>query len=797
MRWRGRVEAWGLWFPPVEATPSRILASWSEGVRAWSLHGGALLIFPRAFSLRAEKGAALPLLPLGRGWSSFPGASPEVDEIVLHWAGEISGHPFRELSPLDLATLWDSTSLRYVEGARPRSKPRSEPVLVEVRQEEAREVYLAVPDAAPEQKEWLQRLHRERPERRNTNPLLGFFDLLRAHWDSRENQRYIQRMMEQFEKKNWAEALRHAIPLSDENRDALGERPNLLQARERLDFTAQNQAGSSFEASRHAFELLRTTYRKACDELLAQGRVEEAAFILGELLESPAAAVDLLESHGFYRQAARLATIKGLPAALQVRLWFLAERVDMALLLARRHFAHAEAILALQSKYPDMVPAFRRTWAQDLVDAGRLGQALVVGWETRESIPEYPSWLEEALQNGGFAACQALALAASDVGLTEQLDIPQRLTDWFDDHSLLTLERRRTVLELLAEGRARSSNKALRAWAGRTARRVMKSANTPFALGDSRVLANIVGLSGDPWLKTDTPTSLPRFAGRLGRWSERVERRGQLPLFDVAPLGDGRTLLALGQAGLAVVSAGGAIAQRFAEPVHQLVAPLEGELFLTVSDGRVGTFHKDRYRPWCRSTLDGFADAHDGYHWLVWRGTWLYQIDLTSLESSTDWRALEKRDLASVPLKAAIGAKNATVLTESDIHVLDYPHLSSSSSRFQPESDFRLLTPKKSCQLSLRDGRLFFRGVPLVHQGEIVDVDYQAPRGVVISSDREALALCFFDLEAPEKQFVLSLPGASRARVRTSGRQTYICDDLGRFLVVDVEAQAWLAQHFL
>ncbi len=797
MRWRGRVEAWGVWFSPDEATPSRILASWSEGVRAWSLHGGALLVFPRALSVRAEKGAALPLLPLGRGWSSFPGANPEADEIVLHWAGEVSSHPFRELSPLDLATLWDSTSLRYVEGARPRSKADGEPVLVEVRQEDAREVFLAVPDAAPEQKEWLQRLHREIPERRGTNPLLGLFDLLRAHWDSRENQRYLQRMMEQFEKKNWAEALRHAIPLSDENRDALWERPGLLQARERLEFTARSQVGSSFESSEHAFELLRATYRRAYDELLAQGRVEEAAFILGELLESTAAAVELLESHGFYEQAARLATIKGLPAALQVRLWFLADRVDMALLLARRHFAHAEAILALQSKYPDLVPAFRRAWAEDLVGAGRIGHALVVGWEARESIPEYPSWMEEALENGGFAACQALALAASDVGLSEQLDIPQRLTDWFDDPSLLTLERRRTVLELLAEGRARSSNTALRAWAGRTARRVMKSSNTPFALGDSRALANLVGLSADPWLRADTPTNLPRFAGRLDRWSERVERRGQLPLFDVAALGDGRTLLALGQAGLAVVSAGGAIAQRFADPVHQLVAPLEGELFLTVSGGRVGTFHKERCRPWCRSTLDGFADAHDGYHWLVWRGTWLYQIDLTSLESSADWRALEKRDFASPLLKAAVGARNATVLTESDIHVLDCPHLASSSPLFRPEPALWLITPKKSYQLSLRDGRLFFKGVPLVHLGEIVGIDYQAPRGVVISSNRKALALCFFDLKEPEKQFVLNLPDASWARARTFGRQTYICDDLGRFLVVDVEAQAWLGQHFL
>lgn len=81
---------------------------------------------------------------------------------------------------------------------------------------------------------------------------------------------------------------------------------------------------SSMFAAGDFFDKLRAAYRKAFEQLEREGRIDEAAFVLAELLHVDEEAVAFLERHGRLRLAAEVAEARDLPPGLIVRQWFLA-----------------------------------------------------------------------------------------------------------------------------------------------------------------------------------------------------------------------------------------------------------------------------------------------------------------------------------------------------------------------------------------------------------------------------------------------------------------------------------------
>lgn len=85
------------------------------------------------------------------------------------------------------------------------------------------------------------------------------------------------------------------------------------------------------------YQHLQQTYRRAAERLEQAGRIDEAAFVFAELLNSPAECIALLERHQRFELAAQIAEDRKLDPTLVVRLWWLAGNRDRAVMIARRH----------------------------------------------------------------------------------------------------------------------------------------------------------------------------------------------------------------------------------------------------------------------------------------------------------------------------------------------------------------------------------------------------------------------------------------------------------------------------
>ncbi len=131
---------------------------------------------------------------------------------------------------------------------------------------------------------------------------------------------YLRETLAMFDRGELDEALRRAIPLGGEDGGASGLAVALPSPRGALSPSlAQLGGGAAFPAVAAAIAQLRQRYQAARDRLLLDGRIEEAAFVVADLLGDPAAAVALLERHGRARLAAELAEARGLDATLVVR----------------------------------------------------------------------------------------------------------------------------------------------------------------------------------------------------------------------------------------------------------------------------------------------------------------------------------------------------------------------------------------------------------------------------------------------------------------------------------------------
>lgn len=149
-------------------------------------------------------------------------------------------------------------------------------------------------------------------------------------------------------------------------------------------------------------------YRAAAERLEGQGRFDEAAFVLADLLEAPAEAVALLERHDRLTQAAELAEGRELAADLVVRLWWRAGERARAVRTAHRRGAFATAVERLAATDPQAARGLRAAWAEHCRAAGdRLG-AVEAAWPDEALRPSVAADLRDAVALGGPTRGRAL-----------------------------------------------------------------------------------------------------------------------------------------------------------------------------------------------------------------------------------------------------------------------------------------------------------------------------------------------------------------------------------------------------
>ncbi|MEP6505560.1 MAG: hypothetical protein ABJD97_19650, partial [Betaproteobacteria bacterium] len=482
---------------------------------------------------------------------------------------------------------------------------------------------------------------------------------------------YMQRMLKMFDDGRLDNALRHAIPLGGDN-PSLGQAFGRLGPRDALQLREQRGPATSIGLGDDLEKHLRALYRRTFDQLDRAGRIDEAVFVLAELLNARQEALDYLEKHQRFAQAAELALAWDMPAAQIVRLHALAGDWRVAVLVARRDDAFEAALALLEPRWPEAGLQLRHEWAQSLVARGRWLDAVRVAWKVDTERAAAAEWLQVAEAAGGAPAARALAWRAQCLPDTLSSQ-SERIAALRDDPALLH-ERAALAHELLRLPVPVTA--AARRLAAATAGALIvdqAEARAPLAVDDKnrfdpKALRRLVELAADPALSADLPTT---------GWPERARRpltqhatplewtapeAGLHAIVDAVPLPDGEFLLALGEAGAVRVDAQGRWRARFAAPAQQIVIANDGHGALVLAR---------RERVWRVSRLelargqvvdlgmhelDAFATRFDGIGWSVATGRRVQVLDTTRGLREALWQVAD--------LPGAVLALDATASQE-------------------------------------------------------------------------------------------------------------------------------------
>jgi hypothetical protein len=489
--------------------------------------------------------------------------------------------------------------------------------------------------------EWMQRLHAWMARLATVTKVSNVIGWRQAA--------YLRKMMAMLEDGDIAEALRHAIPLggdSDSVRQALGG----LQARASLEITAAGGTASAVYLDPSIQQYLRDSYRKLFQRLEREGRIDEATYVLAELLHSGVEAVDYLERQGRLRQAAQLADKLALAPEVSVRLWILAGDATRAVQVARASGAFGDAVRLLERKQDAQANGLRALWAEYLAERGDLTEAAEVIWPLDNYRSVALTWLTQAEQAGRTPGARALvrklallpySLAASLATMTTMLDHPG------DDGAAL---RRSLAIELMALDAQSDATRRLAHEVLRVVIADRSAGRNTLAKGD---FTKLISIARPHMFKSDLPSigfgsSPARLLGSAATpLLAQLDQRGQLPIHDARRLPDGHYLLALGEAGVVRINAKGKQIVHFPLPAHHLVLATNGERALAlarrgdvVRASRIDLL-SCKVSDWLSHPIDFWAPQFDGVVWNAVIANRLVAIDTTLDRLTIIWQVAD------------------------------------------------------------------------------------------------------------------------------------------------------------
>lgn len=623
---------------------------------------------------------------------------------------------------------------------------------------------------------------------------------------------YLARMMEMFEQGNLDEALRHAIPLHDDKNPAATPGPSTLRMpvpRSALNISSGVAPTSALGLRDDLFSLLQQMYRRAFDKLERAGRIEEAAFVLAELLKSSEEAVAFLEKHGRLELAAKLAESRDLSPGLVVRQWFLAGDIQRAVMIAKKTHAFADAIHRLSSKKEHRRAAdeLRRLWAESLAAAGNYGAAVDTLWPVVDKRHLAAPWVEAAINAGGPAGARmlvrSLILAPDTFEQVRGAAIALLEDSSFEGAPTRTELARALIDQERTPGARVLARSAVRAT-------VRDEALWNISLENAE-LRSLTALAADDVLRTDLP---PRQAqNRLTKLEElehpryfrfRADDCGAVRIADVARLPSGRLLVALGELGVRYLTPDGRTIAAFDQPAESLVVSDHGDRAITVASrgdfsqiGRIDLAHL-RATPWCHLNLTAWAHSFDGSTWYVAElrpggaTDTLLALDATSPKVEASWRLGDVR----VAHLARTTTTLSAIIDQDDLSLevwsYELPSYALRRRKELPEmSPELLLADGTAVGVVLSTGTVVIAGDTLRTKLELGESGGR--EAIELYGDRLALALrsehgvsvLLLDARTHREHARLELDGARTARVHLDASTLIAADDRGRVVVLD------------
>lgn len=641
---------------------------------------------------------------------------------------------------------------------------------------------------------------------------------------------YLGRMLEMFDRGDFEQALRHAVPLGGEGPDAGAKVSSpalgVPVARADLSLSLGPQATSrtSLLMAGDLYNHLRVQYRTAFERLEREGRIDEAAFVLAELLRADAEAVAFLERHGRLHVAAELSETRRLSPEVQVRQWFLAGNTSRAVALARRHGAFADALIRLEKGGPGFENAalsLRILWAETLAKAGDFAAAVDVAWSVEPARPLITTWIEAGIAQGGSAGARLLArkLGAFPEAFTEVRTAVLELMRAGDHATVLD---RRAFAEALNARVAESKDCfETRTLARPTLRALLRdgAGGDPLARG---IITHLTVVANDGPLRADLP-SWPNNAPRpmlatletSKRFDFALSDAGTMPVLDAACLPAGRTVLALGEAGVRVVGRDGRTLFHLDQPVHRLVISDRGDRAIGLAPRgdavrltRIDLLAR-RAESWCEaSALDAWASDFDGAEWVVAKDGKVLVIDaLESRFAALSSFEIEENDRV---LSVARSSRSCAVATRRGVSRFDLPSWTLRARR--PFTPFSLVDAPTRIAVAALSGAVVSVAVPggdeilpIVGHHSADGATYRTcddvpaaeawPNSVAMD---DAWVVCAARLDASmvvrvmdtvslRSRMVVTLEGATHASLRLAGQALTVADDRGRTLTVDLD----------
>ncbi|WP_409027496.1 bpX6 domain-containing protein [Janthinobacterium sp. SUN098] len=461
---------------------------------------------------------------------------------------------------------------------------------------------------------------------------------------------YLRKMMQLLEQGDMKEALRHAIPLdtlSPARRPAFGTpRP-----RTSLEISGPGQASSSISLGGELEQYLRATYRATFERLDREGKIDEATYVLAELLKCGSEAVDYLEKKGRIKQAAQLAETMELAPEVAVRLWCMAGDVERAVKLARLGQAFAAAVQLLERRKSPQAPEMRLLWAEDLAMRGQLSEAAEAIWPLPEQQDKALAWLLEGERTGGVLGMRALLkkLALLPASLADSEAAVLQLLD--DDSDEGAQQRMRLGTELLALS---LHSPATRRVAAELMHPLLADRMGERIAFDKKAMTKLLSLSDGAVLRADLsaltlPAMVPPQELRKRRKPLRVHlaERGLLTIHDARRLPDGHYLLALGEGGVVRIDRHGRQLAQFPVPATRLVMAAGGQraLALVQRDNMWRVSRIDliarKVSDWIIQPLRFWADNYDGLIWNAVIDNRLVAIDSSKDQLAVSWQVAD------------------------------------------------------------------------------------------------------------------------------------------------------------
>lgn len=463
----------------------------------------------------------------------------------------------------------------------------------------------------------------------------------------RRQAEYIAKMMDMFERGDINEALKHAIPLGDFS--SLDQLPALGVPSPRSNLSIlpwQGRSSRSIGLGLEVMAYLTQLYRASFNRLAAQNRIEEAAFVLAELLRANEEAVAFLERHGKLELAAELAEARELAPGLVVRQWFIAGDIKRAVGIARRKHAFADAVVRLEKSDKEQAEKLRLVWAVSLAEGGNYAAAVDVIWPLEAHRLTARKWMDKAIEGGGLVAARMLARKLAIVP-EDFDDIRTRVLTFLEDESFEQQEVRASFAEALYTGEKTREAKTL---ARVAARAILRDAGQNTSSLNVKQFTRLIRFSGDDPLRTDVPpfpVEPDQSVGPLLSIGGAAADCGSMAVYDAVLLSNGRMLVALGEIGVRLLTRDGRTVTHFDQPAERLVISDNCDRAIALARrGEVWRLSRLdliewRGEDWCDAQIDAFAPGYDGSLWFLGAKGDFYAIDAHSKSFEALWRVPE------------------------------------------------------------------------------------------------------------------------------------------------------------